>query len=117
LIKLDIEEKDYIEKIAAISGESINTVKNVFRGLLSQAGLQARAGNDEICVPYIGRVKFQTKYQPEEAAGRRNEVSLDAEATPTFRSEILASKKKGATSPAKEWFRKRISEKIANLVQ
>jgi hypothetical protein len=118
LIKLDPEEKDYIEKIAAISGESIPTVKNVFRGLLSQVGLQARANNNRIVVPYICSIEFSTKYPIDEPGNsQRNEVALESEPTSTFRAEVLASKKKGSLSPAKEWFRKRISEKISTLMK
>ena len=58
MLKLSQEERECLEKISAISGSDIETVKDILLSFWVYVALELYQGNKDINIPYLFQVHF-----------------------------------------------------------
>ena len=86
-MKLEKYEKNYLEKVVALSCKDISTVRDVLRSLLIAISIEFGAGNGKITIPYIGDLDIKILNIQKNL---RIESSLNVDFTPSkiFKEEL-----------------------------
>lgn len=63
-MKLSSEEKNIVDKVAAISGNSPNVVREVFYGLLIATLMEVYEEKKELHIPYLFKVEMNYSIKP-----------------------------------------------------
>jgi len=118
-MRLSTEEKNYVNKICAVTGKDDSTVREVLRGILVTAILEVYAGRNEFIVPYIGKIKTAHKnivHQKKENSSKIN-LKLILETIPSkwLKREYKSVIEGNITSSAK-FVRSQIQKNIRNML-
>lgn len=115
-LKLSIEEKDALEKIAAISLYDKKIVENVFISLLKVVSLELFKDVNTIYIPYIGAVtiNYSDEFIPE--IGIDVKVNLQMEPSENLKLEVKQFSE-GEILPTQEYIRLKISENLTERVE
>ena len=60
-IRLNQDEKDYVEKIASILGKDYKEVQEVFLGLMACITMDIYSGKTEFVIPYVMKADVKLK--------------------------------------------------------
>lgn len=95
---LSTEEKEFIEKLSAISGIHKEQIKQVFHSLYICNMIYMYAkGADSVCIPYFAKIKVDT----ERFVNKRQSLvrgKFEVTPTPTFQDDLNRIDKRQATS-------------------
>ena len=89
MAKLDLDEKLFVRKIVALARKDKETIRDVMLAFVKMATIELYRGSNEIIIPYICRLKVQTK-QVQTYQGLINEICLEATPTRTLIAEYNA---------------------------
>lgn len=114
-MKLTNQEKNFLEKIIAISALDKKVGKNFFRSQLVATTISLLSGENEIIIPYLCKlkIKYNQILTPE---GIKLEVKLEAEPSEELVEEIkciLAEE----DPPTKVYFKKEIAKELRNYLE
>jgi len=115
-LKMSPEEKVYLDKLVAISGKDINTIREVLRAILILFSVEAYAGEEEAIIPYIGKFKFYLldKYLP--SRGSYTDVNFEMEPCISLIEELVAICD-GDSTPTEEFFKKNVLTSIKDILE
>ena len=114
-MKLSNEEKNFLEKIIAISALDKKVGKNFFRSQLVACTIAMLSGENEIIIPYLCKLKiiYNQVLTPE---GIRLDVKLEAEPSQELIEEIKCIVAE-EDPPTKEYFKKEIAKELRNYLE
>ena len=115
-LKLSLEEKDFLEKVSAISVYDKKIVNDVFISLLHVISLELFDEENIIYIPYIGNISINYYDKIEPGKGVDIQVDLQAEASDCLKNTIKQFSE-GETSPTQEYMRLKITENIRERVE
>ena len=115
-LRLSLEEKDFLEKISAISLYDKKIVNDVFISLLHVISLELFNEENIIYIPYIGSFNIDYYDKIEPGKGVDIQVSLQAEAADSLKDTIKQFSE-GEISPTQDYMRLKISENIKERVE
>jgi len=115
-LKMSPEEKVYLDKLVAISGKDINTIRDVLRSILILFSVEAYAGEEEVTIPYIGKFRFYLldKYLP--SKGSYTDVSLEVDPCISLVEELVAICN-GDSTPTEEFFKKNVFTSMKDILE
>lgn len=87
---MDDEDKRYIKIISAIARKDDKEIIEVFRATLQAAVKEIHAGNNELVIPGVCKLKIDYYESPKNAKGYTLNVNLEAEARRALIAEIAA---------------------------
>lgn len=114
-LKLSLEEKDALEKIAALSLYDKKIVENIFISLLKVISLEMFKDVNTIYIPYIGSITIDYKDEIISGEGIDVVVSLQAEPSESLKQEIKYFSE-GEILPTQEYIRSKISKNLYDRV-
>jgi len=114
-MKLTLEERNFVEKITAISALSKRSVKTFFKSLLMACSASVYSDENEIIIPYLCKLKIKyNDYVTEK--GTKVKVMLEAEPCDELIDEIKAISE-GNQPPSKKFIKKEIAEELKNKLE
>jgi hypothetical protein len=114
-LRLSLEEKDALEKIAALSLYDKKIVENVFISLLKVISLELFKDENTIYIPYIGALTISYKDKIISGEGIDVVVNLQVEASESLQQEVKQFSE-GEILPTQDYMRLKISENIMKRV-
>lgn len=111
-MKLDINEKVFLDKIVSICASDKKSVRDLFKSILASFTLSVLSGDNEVIIPYLCKLKLSYD-QIETPEGIKLEVKLDAEPSNELVEEIRCILVK-KDPPTKKFFMKEIHDIIKN---
>ena len=115
MAKLDLIEKLYIKKIAALSKKDKDAVRDVMLAFVKLCTIDLYAGKKEIIIPYVCKLKVNTEYV--EINGKKEEkVILEAEPARAFLEEFFAIRE-GRETPSERYLMRQIDKKLQDLLK
>lgn len=115
-MKLTLEEKNFIERIVAISALDKKSVKTFFRSLLIASTIAVYSEEDEIVIPYLCKLKIKYNDYLDTKKGSTVKVNMYAEPCEELIAEIKAISE-GEQPPSKKYIKKEIFEEIKNKLE
>lgn len=114
-MKLSRQEKDFIDRISAISGKDPGTVKDIFAALLIATSIELNADQKSaIPIPYL----FTFKINPEqvmERKGIRIEEKYEIETSHTLHN-IVVKLNSGEPNPLEHYLVREISKLLSGML-
>lgn len=107
-MKLSNEEKNFLDKICAVSCKDVNTVRDVLRAILIVSAKEVYAGSKTVNIPYVCRLALDTTSS--------DTVRLSAEPNDNFVKEVKAILS-GDTSPTEEFIGREISKTLESILE
>jgi hypothetical protein len=114
ILKLSLEEKNWIDNIVAISCKDKNTVKDVLKALLKAITLEMFSENYNVCIPYLCNLQIEYSDKITEN-GLKTDVRLIAEPNEALIQEIEKIIE-GEMPPTHLSHYQQLSEKILDTV-
>lgn len=111
ILNLSEEEKDFLQKIVAISGKDTQTVKEIFKALLKTIYMSVYADKHKVYIPYICSLDISYFDQSSVSKGILTKVEMQAEASTSLKNEISAIVN-GEDAPTLKYVNKKITEVI-----
>jgi hypothetical protein len=113
MLKLSMEEKDFLDKVVAFSGIEKTQVKEVFKALLRVTSLLLHGDNNEIYIPFICKLLIDhTDVLTDK--GIKTHVKLTALPSECLRGEVTAICE-GDILPTERYLKKQIIEKFQQI--
>jgi len=113
MLKLNMEEKDFLDKIVAFSGIEKTQVKEVFKALLRVTSLLLHGDTNEIHVPFICKLIIDHMDVLTDK-GVKTQVKLTALPSECLISEVTAICE-GDILPTEKYLKKQIIEKFQQI--
>ncbi len=115
MAKLDLDEKLFVRKIAALARKDKDTIRDVMLAFVKMATIELYSGKEEIIIPYICKIKVSTK-KVQTYSGLIDEVIFEAAPARTFVEEFNAIHQ-GRTTPSEKYLKRQIDRKFQDLLK
>jgi hypothetical protein len=116
MAKLDLDEKLFMRKIAALARKDKDTIRDVMLALLKMCTIEFYSGKKEIIIPHICRLKISVKQVQTQYSGIKEEVVLEATPARAFIEEFFATQK-GVITPTEKYLKRQIDQKFQDLLK
>jgi hypothetical protein len=113
-MKLTPIEKNFIQKISAISGQDPKVVNDLFFSLLIATVMELYSGNEEVSIPFLFNFKIDYDRDPIKNAYKLKEKYL-VETSPSLH-QVLVKIKSGEKTWVEEFIKKEIVESISGIL-
>ncbi len=115
-LKMSPEEKVYLDKLVAISGMNISTVRDVLRSILILFSVESYAGESEVILPYIAKIKFDLIDSYSTEKGTYTKTNLETEPCVSLIEELVAICN-GEITPSEDFFKNNVLTSIKDILE
>lgn len=112
-VKLTSHEKNFIDKVSAISGIDHSTVKEVFLSTLIASTLEFYSGVSEINIPYLFKAKVSLDQLKK---GADIQALYNIETSPSLH-EVLLKIKSNSITWLEEFLKKEIAKSLSSILE
>lgn len=112
-VKLTSHEKNFIDKVSAISGIDHSTVKEVFLSTLIASTLEFYSGVNEINLPYLFKAKVSLEQLKE---GADIQALYNIETSPSLH-EVLLKIKSNSITWLEDFLKKEITKSLSSILE
>jgi len=115
-LKMSPEEKVYLDMLVGISGKDITTVREILRAILILFSRECYAGEEEVTIPYIGKVNFSfvDKYLP--SRGTYTDVMMEIDPCISLVEELTAVCNGEPTPTTDNFYKKNVLTKFRDIL-
>jgi hypothetical protein len=114
IFRLSLEEKDFLDRVSAVSGYDKTIVRDVFQSFLNIITLELYSGCNTINIPYVCSLEIDS-YEKIQQNGVETIVELQAIPSSSLIDEIKAVNE-GDITPTQQYIRKQMIEKLDSIV-
>lgn len=114
-MKLTKDEKQFIERVAAVANKDKNLTRDIWRAFSIALTKELFGGNNKLILPFVGEVEFEVVNKPAKGGVESRVVS---KFTPSeFFTETVADIASGKTTPTERYLEEELERALATLLK